>query len=77
LLAFKLEYGRALIERGACEVAIVDSNLAGVGADLPAAIALTASGLPFIVLSGYSRDQIKRLCRGAPSSKAVPAGAAH
>jgi hypothetical protein len=64
LLAFKLEYGLALIGSDACEVAIVDSNLAGVGADLPAAIALTASGL-----SGYSRDQITRLCRGAPSSK--------
>ena len=36
---------------GACDAAIVDSNLAGARAD-PAAIALAARGLPFIVLSG-------------------------
>lgn len=57
-VAYKLENGLALIESGACDAAIVDSNLAGVSAD-PAAIALMARGLPFIVLSGYSRDQLK------------------
>ena len=54
----KLEDALRLIERGACDAAIVDLNLAGMSAD-PAAIALTARGLPFIVLSGYSRDQLK------------------
>ena len=57
-VAFKLENGLALIESGACDAAIVDSNLAGVCAD-PAAVALAARGLPFIVLSGYSQEQMK------------------
>ena len=54
----KLEKARALIESDACDVAIVDANLAGVSAS-PAAIALAALGLPFIVTSGYSPEQMQ------------------
>ena len=57
-LVGKLEKARALIESDACDVAIVDANLAGVSAS-PAAIALAALGLPFIVTSGYSPEQMQ------------------
>ena len=56
-VAGKLEQALALIENGACDAAIVDANLAGVSAS-PAAIALAARGLPFIMLSGYSKEQM-------------------
>ena len=57
-VAGKLEKALALIESGACDAAIVDANLAGVSAG-PIASAMTARGLPFIVLSGYSSEQLK------------------
>jgi DNA-binding response OmpR family regulator len=60
----KVEKALALIESGACDAAIVDANLAGVSAS-PLAIALTARGLPFIVLSGYSREQMQDVFSGA------------
>ena len=56
-IAAKLDKALALIERGACDAAIVDTNLAGVSAS-PIASALTARGVPFIVLSGYSSEQL-------------------
>ena len=63
-MAGKLEKALALIEGGACDAAIVDANLAGVSAS-PAASALAARGLPFIVLSGYSREQLRDAFPGA------------
>jgi DNA-binding response OmpR family regulator len=54
----KLEKALALIESSGCDAAIVDANLAGVSAS-PAAMALAARGLPFIVLSGYSPEQLQ------------------
>jgi DNA-binding response OmpR family regulator len=57
-VAGKLEKAVKVIESGACDAAIVDANLAGVSAS-PLASALTAHGLPFIVLSGYSSEQLK------------------
>ena len=63
-VAGKLEKALALIEGGACDAAIVDANLAGVSAS-PAASALTARGLPFIVLSGYSHEQLQGAFPGA------------
>jgi DNA-binding response OmpR family regulator len=63
-VAGRLEKALALIESGACDAAIVDANLAGVSAS-PAASALTARGLPFIVLSGYSREQVQGAFSGA------------
>jgi DNA-binding response OmpR family regulator len=63
-VAGRLEKALALIESVACDAAIVDVNLAGVSAS-PAASALAARGLPFIVLSGYSRDQVQGAFLGA------------
>ena len=60
----KLDKALALIESGACDAAIVDANLAGVSAS-PAAIALAARGLPFIVMSGYSKEQMRGEYPGA------------
>ena len=57
-VAGKLEKALSLIESGACDAAILDANLAGVSAK-PAAIALAARGLPFIVMSGYSPEQMQ------------------
>jgi DNA-binding response OmpR family regulator len=52
----RLAAALTLIENGACDAAIVDANLAGVSAS-PAASALAARGIPFIVLSGYLPGQ--------------------
>jgi DNA-binding response OmpR family regulator len=60
----KLEKALSLIESGACDVAIIDANLAGVSAS-PAAIALASRGLPFIVTSGYSQEQLPGRFPGA------------
>lgn len=50
--------GKALthIEGGEFDVAILDANLAGVSSS-PAAEALAARGIPFVVLTGYSLQQ--------------------
>ena len=55
-VATKLEPALLIIQSGVCDVAILDANLAGVSS-APAAAALTARGVPFLVLSGYSSDQ--------------------
>ena len=65
-VAGKLEKALALIEGAGCDAAIVDANLAGVSTS-PAALALAARGVPFIVLSGYSAEQLQ----GAFSCSAV------
>ena len=54
----KLSKALSLIETVAFDAAIVDANLAGSSAG-PAAAALAARGLPFIVLSGYTRSQLQ------------------
>jgi DNA-binding response OmpR family regulator len=64
-VAGKLAKALALIESGACDAAIVDANLAGVSAS-PVAIALAARGIPFIVMSGYSPEQLQGEFSGAP-----------
>lgn len=63
-VASRLESALALIESGACDAAILDANLAGVSSS-PAAAALVARGLPFIVLSGYSAWQHPNAFLGA------------
>lgn len=55
-VAGRLEAALLLIESSDFDAAIVDANLAGVSAG-PAASALTARGLPFIVVSGYLPEQ--------------------
>jgi len=63
-VAGKLETALAIIERGVCDAAILDANLKGVSAG-PAASALAARGIPFIILSGYSLDQRQTAFAGA------------
>ena len=63
-MSAKVDPALRLIEEGACDVAIVDANLAGVSA-APIATALAARELPFIVLSGYTRAQLDVQFAGA------------
>ena len=65
-VAGSLERALGFIESGGCDVAIVDANLNGVSA-APVAAALTDRGLPFIVTSGYSPDQLPEVLRAAPN----------
>ena len=51
-VAGRLETALALIKQGQFDAAILDANLAGVSSG-PAASALAAGGVPFIVVSGY------------------------
>ena len=60
----KLQRALALIEGPGCDAAIVDANLGGVSTS-PAALALAARGVPFIVLSGYSSEQLQGDFSGA------------
>ncbi len=55
-VAGRLAKALAMIETGVFDAVILDANLAGVSAS-PAALALTARGSPFIVISGYSPEQ--------------------
>ena len=63
-VAARLGAALAMIESGACDAAILDANLAGVSAS-PAASALVARGLPFLVLSGYLPEQQQTSFAGA------------
>ena len=63
-VASRLPRALAAIERGMCDAAIVDANLAGVSAS-PAVLALAARGVPFIVLSGYLPEQHTSAFSGA------------
>jgi DNA-binding response OmpR family regulator len=63
-VAGRLGTALAIIESGVFDAAILDANLAGVSAG-PAASALTARGLPFIVLSGYLPEQQKSVFSGS------------
>jgi len=58
-VAARLESALRLIHGMEFDVAIIDANLAGVSA-APAAAALSARRLPFMVLSGYAREQLQR-----------------
>jgi CheY-like chemotaxis protein len=61
----KLEKALSIVECGMCDAAILDANLGGISA-APVGAALTARGLPFLVLSGYSGDQQPEALRAAP-----------
>ncbi len=56
-VAARVEEALAIVEGGALDAAVVDANLNRVSA-APIAIALTQSGLPFIVTTGYTREQL-------------------
>ena len=58
-VAARVESALKLIEGTEFDVAIIDANLAGTSA-APAAAALSARSLPFMVLSGYAREQLQR-----------------
>lgn len=58
-VAPRVESALKLIAGTGFDVAIIDANLAGTSA-APAAAALSARGLPFMVLSGYAREQLQR-----------------
>lgn len=64
-VAATLDKALAFISGGSFEAAIVDANLAGVSAN-PAALALIARGLPYLVLSGYWVDQQLAELQSAP-----------
>lgn len=55
--AARVEEALAIVAGGALDAAVVDANLNRVSA-APIAIALTHSGLPFIVTTGYTREQL-------------------
>ena len=57
-VAFRVATALSLIETVACDAAIVDAHLAGASAT-PVAAVLSARGLRFIVLSGYTREQLQ------------------
>ncbi|NOT40068.1 MAG: response regulator [Alphaproteobacteria bacterium] len=61
----KIEKALSVVASGACDAAILDANLGGASAT-PIAAALTARGLPFLVLSGYSAHQQPEALRAAP-----------
>jgi DNA-binding response OmpR family regulator len=63
-VAGRLETALTMIESIVFDAAIVDANLAGVNAG-PAASALMARALPFIVVSGYLPSQQQRAFAGA------------
>ena len=63
-IAGRLNTALTMIESEACDVTILDANLAGVSAG-PAARLLTSRGIPFVVLSGYSSRQQHRDFAGA------------
>lgn len=67
-LVTNLEPPLAIIASGACDIAILDANLAGQSS-APAAAALTARGVPFVVLSGYNVDQRNAAFAGALNLK--------
>ena len=56
-VAARVEEALAIIEDGALDAAVLDANLNRVSA-APIAIALTARGLPFVVTTGYTREQL-------------------
>lgn len=55
-VANTLEPALSLIDTCDCDVAHLDANLAGVSS-APAALKLTARGIPFLIVSGYSAAQ--------------------
>ncbi len=57
--------GLELLAAQGCDVAVLDVNL-GNHTSAPVASEMTARGLPFVVVSGYSADQHPEAFKGAP-----------
>jgi len=64
-IAANLDAALTMIESDDSDAAMLDANLAGTSA-APAAAALKARGVPFLVLSGYSKTQLNGDFHGAP-----------
>ena len=75
-VAGRLEAALEIIEKGNCDAAILDANLAGTSSG-PAASALTARGIPFIVVSGYSTAQQHDVAFGAAPRLQKPCNVDH
>ena len=56
---------RCLAETSGCDAAVLDINLGAENSE-PIARKLAASGIPFIAVSGYSREQLPAIFTGAP-----------
>ncbi len=54
-----------MLEEQKCDVAVVDANLAGSCA-APIGAALRKRGIPFVVISGYSKQQLLAGLQDAP-----------
>jgi CheY-like chemotaxis protein len=54
-----------MLDERQCDVAVVDANLAGSCA-APIGTALRKRGIPFVVISGYSRQQLLASLQDAP-----------
>ena len=59
-IARTVDEGLALLNEGGCDGAVLDANLNGISAR-PLVEWLRAEDVPFIVVSGYTRDQIEFL----------------
>ncbi len=55
----------ALLKRSNCDAAVLDFNLGGETSE-PVARELLQAGIPFVMLSGYSRKELPPLLQGAP-----------
>jgi DNA-binding response OmpR family regulator len=63
-VAYRLDSALALIAGTEFDAVLMDANLAGVSAG-SLATSLRERGIPFVVLSGYAREQIAREFPGA------------
>jgi CheY-like chemotaxis protein len=61
----KIEKALSFVEGDDFDVAILDANLGGTNS-APVANALSARGMPFVVVSGYEADQQHAALRAAP-----------
>jgi DNA-binding response OmpR family regulator len=57
-IAYKVDDALNIIKNTVVDAAILDVNLHGSSA-YPVALSLTTHSIPFIIVSGYSSDQIK------------------
>lgn len=55
-----------LLKRGRCDAAVLDINLGGETSE-PVALELVGSEIPFVTLSGYSREQYPPAFKSAPA----------
>lgn len=63
-VATTLEAALSLIETSNFDTALLDANLGGVSS-VPAALALSARAIPFLVVSGYATSQHNTAYSGA------------